>query len=553
MLASKTDDRGNLDIIRALIEDCLRNHQQCGIAHRDAILPSRLLDVGLGDASPIRLVPGEQCESYGGNYLTLSHCWGATPSDASWKTTLGKVKRFSTRIPPEDLPRTFQEAVTITRNLGQRYIWIDSLCIIQDSTEDWEIESAKMAEVYSKSLCTLVAASAHSNGGCICPRDPNEVTTATLMLSSQFGSLLRKVTIFPRLPLLNELIEQAPVSQRAWCLQEQELSTRSVQFTTHQFLWRCKTAHTSEGAIRGAMEGLDGKINFADFKPCYEYAKQELFGGSNAREARVNPASTANEKKQDLSYAYFRYWYQTMESFANRNITIETDRLPAISGLARRQERYQDDQFLAGIWANDILPGLLWRQRTLFGEGGRLKRPKSFIAPSWSWICLSAPVCFEASPFSWKVSTPAIRDRIWLNPLNPTFVDAEIEPAGKDHYGQVRSGRITLSGRLKAANCPQEESSSPGSFLVDVKDPGTERLVGRVYFDTLADMELYRSITCLCMFEWLDSDPTRVGGGLALVPTSDEYACNEYIRVGYVDMLDTAWFDKTDATLFSII
>ena len=194
-------------------------------------------------------MPGKQCEKYGGNYLTLSHCWGATPSDASWKTTLGKVKSFSTRIPLEDLPRTFQEAVTITRSLGQRYIWIDSLCIIQDSTEDWEVESAKMAEVYSKSLCTLVATSAHSNGGCICPRDPNEVTTATLVLSSQFGSLSGKVTIFPRLPLLNELIEQSPVSQRAWCLQEQELSTRSVQFTTHQFLWQCKTAHTSEGAI----------------------------------------------------------------------------------------------------------------------------------------------------------------------------------------------------------------------------------------------------------------------------------------------------------------
>lgn len=151
------------------------------------------------------------------------------------------------------------------------------------------------------------------------------------------------------------------------------------------------------------------------------------------------------------------------------------------------------------------------------------------------------------------MSTPAIRDRIRLNPLNPAFVDAEIEPAGKDRYGQVRSGRITLSGRLKAANCPQEESSTPGSFLVDVKDPGTERLVGRVYFDTLADMELYRSITCLCMFEWLDSDPTRVGGGLALVPIRGDSACNEYIRVGYVDMLDTAWFDKTDATVFSII
>ncbi|OCL05864.1 HET-domain-containing protein, partial [Glonium stellatum] len=456
-------------------------------------------------------------------------------------------------IPLECLPRTFREAVNITRAIGQRYIWIDSLCIIQDSIEDWEAEAAKMAEVYSKSLCTLVATSAHSNGGCISLRDSNEVTSATLVLSSQSGSLSRKVTIFPRLPIDNELVEKAPVSQRAWCLQEQELSTRSVQFTSHQFLWRCKTATTSEGAIRGAMENPAGRINLADFKACYEYVKRELFGSSNARGADLNSASIVSKTTQDLSHEYYTYWYKTMESYANRNITIEADRLPAISGLAQRQVIYWDDQFLAGIWAKDILPGLLWRQRTLFGEGGRLKRPKGFIAPSWSWICLSAPVVFEPSPFSWKGVGPEIHDRVWLNPLNPIFVDAEIVHAGKDSYGQVRSGRITLSGRLRAGKCPQKESSSPGEFLVDVQDPITKKFVGRVYFDTLADMESHRSITCLCMFEWIVRDLPRNGGGLALVPKSEDSACNEYTRVGFVDMLETTLFDEIDAAVFSII
>ncbi|EUC27854.1 hypothetical protein COCCADRAFT_110624, partial [Bipolaris zeicola 26-R-13] len=80
-------------------------------------------------------------------YVALSYCWGHDPSYVTKQDTL--LSRL-TRISYNDLPRTFQHAVTATRNLGYRYLWLDALCIVQDSVQDWERESQKMGVIYSQ-------------------------------------------------------------------------------------------------------------------------------------------------------------------------------------------------------------------------------------------------------------------------------------------------------------------------------------------------------------------------------------------------------------------
>ena len=98
------------------------------------------------------------------HYTTLSHCWGKKRIVTTTKATLGQ-RKLEVQWPR--LSRTFQDAINITRALGIRYIWIDSLCIIQDDKEDWERESAKMAEIYSCSYLNLAATgSADGDGGC---------------------------------------------------------------------------------------------------------------------------------------------------------------------------------------------------------------------------------------------------------------------------------------------------------------------------------------------------------------------------------------------------
>ncbi|KAF2811222.1 heterokaryon incompatibility, partial [Mytilinidion resinicola] len=95
------------------------------------------------------------------NYVALSHYWGNTHTFITTSTNLAKTYEG---IPWLELPKTFQDAVIINRRLGIRYLWIDSLCILQDSESDWHFESARMGEIYTNSYITS-AASLAPNGG----------------------------------------------------------------------------------------------------------------------------------------------------------------------------------------------------------------------------------------------------------------------------------------------------------------------------------------------------------------------------------------------------
>ncbi|PQE07156.1 Heterokaryon incompatibility protein [Rutstroemia sp. NJR-2017a BVV2] len=76
------------------------------------------------------------------------------------ETTKDNIDCFKQALPMEELPQTFKDAITVTRQLGLQYIWIDSLCIIQHDQEDWFRESAKMGDIFESSSCTLAAVDA---------------------------------------------------------------------------------------------------------------------------------------------------------------------------------------------------------------------------------------------------------------------------------------------------------------------------------------------------------------------------------------------------------
>lgn len=166
VLTGDTSTSTSLNLAQSWIKDCEMTHGQCG-SGRDVSLPKRCLDLkptSIPDGSAIQLV-----ETHGstGTYACLSHCWG---KDKLITTTSQTIASHLSGIPLAVLPKTFGDAVTLTRNLGLRYLWIDSLCIIQDSREDWQIESSKMADIYHNSFLTIAAISSpDSRGGCFCP------------------------------------------------------------------------------------------------------------------------------------------------------------------------------------------------------------------------------------------------------------------------------------------------------------------------------------------------------------------------------------------------
>src|SRR5438034_75540 len=131
--------------------DCLQNHHDCNDTQPpDNFLPSRVIDVGPADASraPFLL----ESSSQRGLYVALSYRWGDFDS---FKTQMHNISGYRTRIPINGLSKTIQDAISFTRMLHIQYLWVDALCIIQDSEQDWNLQASKMADIYRNSLLTL--------------------------------------------------------------------------------------------------------------------------------------------------------------------------------------------------------------------------------------------------------------------------------------------------------------------------------------------------------------------------------------------------------------
>lgn len=188
---------------------------------------------------PTRLIyVGESSEhlediKYSGflRYLALSHCWGGS---TSLSTLTSNIDKFRSEIPHEQLPLNFQEAIKVTRALKIPYLWIDSLCIIQDDPEDWRREAARMGQVFSNAYCTIAATSAAaSNEGFLAPKLNSALSAA---LKTPEGGLLH---ISEFMENCNRDLESAPLNTRGWVMQERALSRRTLHFTKTQVYWEC--------------------------------------------------------------------------------------------------------------------------------------------------------------------------------------------------------------------------------------------------------------------------------------------------------------------------
>jgi hypothetical protein len=144
------------------IQDCISNHGLCCIPTRDQALPARLIRVGSDESDdPSRIVLTSELDTVS-EYLTLSYCWGgASPLVLKSENSEALMKV----IHINELPKTVADAITVTRGLKYQYLWVDSLCILQDSKDDWKDESAKMGQIYSNSVCTICASAAETADG----------------------------------------------------------------------------------------------------------------------------------------------------------------------------------------------------------------------------------------------------------------------------------------------------------------------------------------------------------------------------------------------------
>ncbi|KAL5328068.1 hypothetical protein ACEPPN_005776 [Leptodophora sp. 'Broadleaf-Isolate-01'] len=333
-------------------------------------------------------------------YATLSHCWGTLKL-----TTLKKenISAFQHQIPDSALSQTFRDAIDITRYLSLRYLWIDSLCIVQDDAEDWATESSLMSDVYSGSHINLAASGAKDGSvGCFFTRtDPSPVFIRTIEDPNKHSFFNGPAYIIHPSDLVSSLVD-APLSSRAWSMQERFLPSRTIYFTRKEIFWEC--------CERFACQS----------DPCSPYL----------RSAFSNFLLGDRLRKENLS---MKAWAQLVQRYSTCKLTKQTDRLVAISGIARAFERQLKDFYLCGLWRNNLEMQLCWG--VAWGTEPPVETVSdSYVAPSWSWASCGTAVDY----FDQRTT------RYYLY-AETKIVDFDICYATADVFGQVLSASLYIS------------------------------------------------------------------------------------------------------------
>lgn len=225
----------HLGVVRHWLKECDEGHRKCKSSGRTidggTCLPTRLLDVGLANEDTVQL--WETKPENTGEWLALSHQWGEEMYHFS--TTSSNLQEHLEGISMNRLPATFRDAVLVTRALGHRYLWIDSLCIVQGSDGDFEKEAKRMEDVYSGAYCVIAASCASNHAdGFLKPRRERDYVGII-----PEGDSKMPVYICEYIDNFKQHVSEGSLNRRGWVLQEHALARRTIFFTEHQTYFEC--------------------------------------------------------------------------------------------------------------------------------------------------------------------------------------------------------------------------------------------------------------------------------------------------------------------------
>ncbi|KZM26127.1 hypothetical protein ST47_g2721 [Ascochyta rabiei] len=429
---NSTGSDGALHLASSWVENCILNHPSCRASATQnnlSFVPTRLLDTSNDE---VRLVETKavSLSAMDQGYVALSHCWGKVHIIRTLKEN---YSQHLSHIDFGDLSQTFQDAVHATRKLGFRYIWIDSLCIVQDDKDDWTAEAATMCDVYQYAILTIAAA--HAEGGDVgCFKERDGLLQMPFIVDIPSASVSTKpahvvFTSYGRSEGLGG--PEPPLYGRAWVLQEQLLSPRMLVFDGSQLRWECLTTHASERSHSGGMSrhaGHQKAIRKAIM------SKENFFSNTDF------PDREFGARSQHL------YWCSAVMDYTHRGMTQPKDRLVALAGIAQALERQTESDYFAGLFSRFLWAGMLWSiphtreynsttQDAFSLEDNKRIRHTSPIAPSWSWASVTAPVVY-ASP------TLTTLDPICTIISAHTTGDAAFQTGRIEIRGHVRKGYI---------------------------------------------------------------------------------------------------------------
>ncbi|KAK3347057.1 heterokaryon incompatibility protein-domain-containing protein [Lasiosphaeria hispida] len=339
-------------LLRKWLQLCEKSHPPCYWPRGKKFWPKRVIFVG--NINKLTLIEEQQL---GEDYLVLSHCWGG-PTEEEKKRFCTTRENYASRLRGfsyDELPKTFQDAVQVTRALHKQYLWIDTLCIIQGSDGDWESEAKTMADIFACAYCTIAASSARGWGeGFLRPQSD------TLDIGVQCTPGTPNCTCdFER------DVDEGPLMRRAWVLQERVLSRRIIHFTAAHTYYEC-----GDGVQCEQLTKLEPS-----------FWKQYFI---------LDPAFPSRLSTSGFQHTvhFVRY---LLKKYSTSGLTVKTDRDVAIHSLIKRMGEVLQTEVRYGIFRCFLCSLLLWKRN----ENMTLPIPyKDKTIPSWSWMAYSGGVHF---------------------------------------------------------------------------------------------------------------------------------------------------------------
>ena len=498
-ISANSQSQENCLLANRWLDNCTVSHERCNHSRtRQNWMPTRLLDLNCAEteASAVFLVESTSIPS-NVEYMSLSHCWGSKPVISLSQTNIEDLKRG---ISISDLPKTFQDSITVAGWFRCKYLWIDSLCIIQDCIEDWRKESAEMRHVYKNAWLNIAATGApDSSSGLFFDRNPSLVSTG--LVSASWGGNIPKGTFhFFLRNVWAHGVGRAPLSRRAWVVQERFLARRNLQFGAESMFFEC---HESE-----ACETFPGQLPIF-----FERRLVNRFKG-------VYPSTDQSPAARTISF--LKSWQKIIHAYMECDLTYASDKMIALSGVAEEFRSMSHDMYLAGLWKNCFFTEqLLWiaRHNSKQVSGQPSVRPSVYRAPSWSWLSIDA-----------EVSLPLI--------FEPSFIeilDASVDLVDEfNPTGPVKRGTVSIRGHLKRTYF-QKKLNTRAQFYAYDEDNNRMGLI-EVNYDEAA----IRPTQAFCMpIRFRRPDDVE---GLLLVPTGETPM--EFKRVGHFASDDLETHEK---------
>lgn len=350
--------------VKSWMDSCELNHKECRVTTTDPALPTRVIDVGRDSDSNVSLV-----DTHGepGKYAYLTYAQGVK-------------KRFpqTTIVNPDAirewglvvnmLPLNFREAIQTTRALGLRYLWIDALCIIQDSREDWGHEFGKTQHYLRNALLVInAAASSHANAGLFTKRQPpllHMELTWTPGVPNKNDQ--HSVSLFLRRPLLtaSEALGER-VLTRGWMLYEVVLSTRILIVGSDQLYWHCRSCSKSEGSTL-VLEPF----------------------------IKLLPRTQAGILGTHSPHRTYRPWYNVIATYSAAQFRYDNDKPMVIGAIADYFDHNMESSYTAGLWVEDFHSGILWYVDDNISHEFEILGRRN-LAPSWSWLAISRGIRYD--------------------------------------------------------------------------------------------------------------------------------------------------------------